>query len=143
MDVLRAYMSNFKINNQSTIPFIGGGVGTVGYDIVRQFEKLPNPNKDSINVPDVHLMFAKEMIAYDHFHQQIFLMVLEEDSKEGSQKAERLIHLMEEEIKKEEVLEVAAELDTSFRNLTSNMTKEEYVQKVEAKQYIREGDIFK
>ncbi|NLK96775.1 MAG: anthranilate synthase component I [Epulopiscium sp.] len=143
MDAVREYMSQFTIKNHSSIPFIGGGVGTVGYDIVREFEKLPNPNKDTIQVPDVHLMFAREMIAYDHYHQQIFIMVLEEDTKDGEKRAENIMKQMEEAIKKDEPLEPSGEFSPSFRNLTSNMTKEEYMQKVEkAKEYIREGDIF-
>ncbi|WP_058486039.1 anthranilate synthase component I [Defluviitalea phaphyphila] len=143
MNILREYMSNFKIKNHSSIPFAGGAVGTVGYDIVRQYEKLPKPNKDTIKVPDVHLMFTKEIIAYDNLKEQVFLMVLEEDNEEGKKKAEEKIAYMERELQNKQEIDIPRFDNKNIKKITSNMTDEEYMDKVKkAKKYIYEGDIF-
>lgn len=142
MEILREYMSHFQIQNPSSIPFIGGAVGFIGYDVVRQYEKLKEPNKDTIGTPDIHLVFAKEIIAYDHFHQQIYLIVLDEDTKEGEEKARKIISLMEKELKNEVGTKEMAKVSSSFKSIKSNMSKEEYMEKVKkAKRYIHEGDI--
>jgi len=73
LDIVKEYMSAFNVKPSDFIPFMGGAVGTVSYDLIRQAEKLPPANKDVIGVPDLHFMITKEMIAYDHFHQQIYL----------------------------------------------------------------------
>lgn len=33
-------MAEISVENKSTIPFVGGAVGTVGYDIIRDYEKI-------------------------------------------------------------------------------------------------------
>ena len=71
LEAVKDIMAEISVENKSTIPFVGGAVGTVGYDIIRDYEKLPEKNKDEIGVPESHLLFIKSMIEYDHFHQQI------------------------------------------------------------------------
>ena len=53
------------------IPFTGGAIGYVGYDVVRQYEKLPDNNIDELKVPEANLMFYKIFICYDHFKHNI------------------------------------------------------------------------
>ena len=135
-------MSNFKVQPTDIIPFIGGAVGTVGYDLIRQSEKLPEPNKDLIGVPDLHLMITKEMIAYDHLHQQIYLLVIEEESEEGEKRAREKMLLMEEELSKDKEIEPIKN-NVKYKKLTSNTTKEEYINKIKKSQeYMQKGDIF-
>ena len=47
-------------------PLTGGFVGFIGWDTVRQLEKLPHPPESDLNVPDVGLAFAKDVVALDH-----------------------------------------------------------------------------
>ncbi|HTV09489.1 MAG TPA: anthranilate synthase component I [Candidatus Aquilonibacter sp.] len=56
-------------------PFTGGAVGFFAYDIVRQIEKLPSLAADELHVPDAHLMFFDQVLAFDHVRKAIHLIV--------------------------------------------------------------------
>ncbi|HOQ16462.1 MAG TPA: anthranilate synthase component I [Defluviitaleaceae bacterium] len=142
LDIVKEYMSAFNVKPSDFIPFMGGAVGTVSYDLIRQAEKLPPANKDVIGVPDLHFMITKEMIAYDHFHQQIYLLVIEEESDEGEKRAKEKMQQMEEELLKEEEIEAIKD-KVKYKKISSNMTKEEFIEKIKkAQKYMEEGDIY-
>lgn len=71
-------MKELIIQQQSeikpNIPFTGGGIGYVGYDIVRQFEEIGSELPDSIGMPDIHLLFYEVFIVFDHLEQKVYLV---------------------------------------------------------------------
>ena len=56
-------------------PFTSGAVGFFAYDVVRQIERLPETAADELHVPDAHLMFFDEVLAFDHVKKAIHLIV--------------------------------------------------------------------
>jgi anthranilate synthase component 1 len=56
-------------------PFTAGAVGFFSYDVVRSIEKLPTLSVDELHVPDAHLMFFDEVLAFDHVKKAIHLIV--------------------------------------------------------------------
>ncbi len=56
-------------------PFTAGAVGFFAYDVVRAIEELPNIALDELHVPDAHLMFFDEVLAFDHVKKAIHLIV--------------------------------------------------------------------
>jgi len=66
------------------LPFIGGAIGYIGYDVIRQYEKLPDNNMDELNLPEAYLLFYKEFICYDHFKHTLLLVhnVFPEDNED-------------------------------------------------------------
>jgi anthranilate synthase component 1 len=56
-------------------PFTAGAVGFFSYDVVRSIEKLPTLADDELHVPDAHLMFFDEVLAFDHVKKAIHLIV--------------------------------------------------------------------
>jgi anthranilate synthase component 1 len=56
-------------------PFTAGAVGFFSYDVVRSIEKLPTLAADELHVPDAHLMFFDEVLAFDHVKKAIHLIV--------------------------------------------------------------------
>ena len=56
-------------------PFTAGAVGFFAYDIVRQIERLPTIAADELGVPDAHLMFFDQVLAFDHVKKEIHLIV--------------------------------------------------------------------
>ncbi|QMV19226.1 anthranilate synthase component I [Granulicella sp. 5B5] len=56
-------------------PFTAGAVGFFAYDVVRSIEKLPTRAADELHVPDAHLMFFDEVLAFDHVKKAIHLIV--------------------------------------------------------------------
>jgi anthranilate synthase component I len=46
--------------------FFGGVVGYLGYDVVRHIERLPDPPRDDLQLPDAVLMFTDTILAIDN-----------------------------------------------------------------------------
>ncbi len=127
--------------------FSGGAVGYVGFDMIRQIEKLPNPPADELNIPDALLGIFEELIAFDHVKNQVFLIQLIEvreleflgvSYQQAIQKLERL---------KQEIVESSNFELQPFRLQSStphsNFQKEEFKSAVQkAIKHIFAGDIF-
>ena len=126
-----------------SLPFSGGAIGYVGYDTIRQYEKLPDSNKDEINVPEAYLLFYKTVICYDHYNHKLYILynVLKEDEHQY----EDIVKILEEtyekiRIRKEIEPFEKKELSSEVR---SNLSQEEFCDLVNrAKSYIRKGDVF-
>lgn len=123
---------------EAPFPFIGGAVGYVGYDIIRQFEEIGDEFPNGLQMPDVHLMFYEEVIVFDHLEEKITICgfpLLEESDIE-----KRLDQRIEE--LKEPVF-YQDESAFQFTGFQSETTKEEFIKNVEiAKEHIKAGDIF-
>ena len=51
--------------------FCGGAVGYIGYDMVRFFERLPNPPPDDLSLPDCLFVFTDTLLVFDHVKNRI------------------------------------------------------------------------
>ncbi|MBE0477378.1 MAG: anthranilate synthase component I [Coriobacteriia bacterium] len=47
-------------------PFVGGAVGYVGYEVASGFERVPRHPVDELGVPDLVMMLAETVVAFDH-----------------------------------------------------------------------------
>jgi anthranilate synthase component 1 len=135
-------------------PFHGGIVGWMGYDTVREIERLPQPPPDDSGFPDAVCSLAGQVAAFDHFRQRLYLIenvypppgasVTALDTLYDGATA-RLATAVEELGRSLPYLpalpppEDLGELPKVRRNFTSN----EWAGAVEAaKEHILEGDIF-
>jgi anthranilate synthase component 1 len=55
-------------------PLHGGLVGYLGYDVVREVERLPDPPVDDAGHPDAALVVIGQFCAFDHWRQRIVLI---------------------------------------------------------------------
>jgi anthranilate synthase component I len=55
-------------------PLHGGVVGYLGYDVVREVERLPNVPPDDLGRPDAVLSVIGKVAAFDHLRQRVFLV---------------------------------------------------------------------
>jgi anthranilate synthase component 1 len=55
-------------------PLQGGLVGYLGYDVVREVERLPNPAADDRGLPTAALSMIGSLAAFDHWRQRIHLI---------------------------------------------------------------------
>ncbi|MFE3701400.1 anthranilate synthase component I, partial [Nocardia tengchongensis] len=55
-------------------PLTGGLVGYLGYDTVRRLERLPSHATDDLQVPEMVLMLATDLAAFDHHEGAITLI---------------------------------------------------------------------
>lgn len=68
------------IETHLPIPFNGGAVGYVGYDAIRDFLDIGSPLPDELNVPEIHFMLFKNIIAFDHGEGCIYLIAVNPDN---------------------------------------------------------------
>ena len=55
-------------------PFYAGVVGYLGYDVVREVERLPNVPPDETGYPDAILSVVGQVAAYDYWRQRVTLI---------------------------------------------------------------------
>ncbi|MFP5316900.1 MAG: anthranilate synthase component I [Acidimicrobiia bacterium] len=55
-------------------PLHGGVVGYLGYDVVREVERLPHVPPDDLGRPDAVLSVIGKVAAFDHLRQRVFLV---------------------------------------------------------------------
>jgi len=51
------------------IPLHGGAVGFIGYDAVREIERIPQTGSDDLGMHDLHMLFPRHVVALDHLRQ--------------------------------------------------------------------------
>ncbi|GAC1315816.1 MAG: anthranilate synthase component I [Acidimicrobiales bacterium] len=52
-------------------PFHGGLVGYLGYDVVREVERLPDMPPDDLGLPDAVLLLVGDLAVFDHWRQRV------------------------------------------------------------------------
>jgi anthranilate synthase component 1 len=55
-------------------PLTGGMVGYLSYDLVRRFERLPSLTEDDLDVPELGMMLATDLVVLDHFEGSAILV---------------------------------------------------------------------
>jgi len=143
MEIVEEYIKEYSLENEECV-YIGGAYGTIGYDMVREYEELLDENPDNIGTPDSDLMFFKEGIVFDHFHQNIIFTVIETLDREGELKADIKFMEMEKRLENNIDMKMDSKKEMGIEGeIKGNITKEEFMKNVEkAQRYIYEGDIF-
>jgi anthranilate synthase component 1 len=129
-------------------PFLAGGVGYFGYDLVRQSERIPSLAIDDLGLDDFHIMYFSTILAFDHLRHRIHLIanVLNPLGTQNLEARYRDAVLRIEQTEKRLTVPISlpapapsAKIPEAF----SNLTAEQYYANIEkAKSYITAGDIF-
>jgi len=150
LDSLRALVSECQFALPPDLPPMAAGLfGYMGYDMVRQMERLPDKNPDVLGIPDAIFLRPTAVAVFDSLDDTVTLITPAWPAAGVS--AERAYDLAGERL-----ADLVAEFERSvtYRRETgqgpaphgeprSNMTREEFEALVErAKEYIRAGDVF-
>lgn len=123
-----------KTNNDKEIehlPFTGGWLGWLGYDLAWEIEKLPQINPDPLPFPVAYWYEPENIAILDHHEQILWLGVT---VKEDLDKLAKKLDVSENDPDK---------WASNSLNLTFLSSQSDYEQAVcRAKQYIQAGDIF-
>jgi anthranilate synthase component 1 len=127
-------------------PFTAGAVGFFSYDVVRSIETLPSTAKDELHVPDAHLMFFDEVLAFDHVKKAVHLMVTVGArgavDAAGYKRAEKRLDRLEKMLSAAVVVKKQKAVKAELK-LTSRTKKPDFLRGVErVKEYVRAGDVF-
>lgn len=58
----------------SFLPFLGGAVGCLSYDLARTFEVLPEQAQDDLQFPDIYFLFVETFVVIDHQMAGVWLV---------------------------------------------------------------------
>lgn len=143
LDNLQEELNKYKVENNTSLPFIGGAVGYLSYDLGNYTEDLPRSAEDDINVYDLYFGLYNWVVVIDHLNQKTYIAT--PDINVEAEKT--IICEIEDRIIKAEKKGIDnicyEEKEVEPIKLKSNFTKiqfEDSVRKVQ--NYIRQGDIY-
>lgn len=136
---LSALQTHFpKLEIDLPFPFIGGGIGYIGYDAIRAYEKIGDDLPDDLVMPDVHLMFYKNVIVFDHSNESVYVIAINPDQQSEDALDERLANL-------KGALKFAQPTDTTDDEnmlFEPEMDKQQFINNVKiAKEHIQNGEV--
>ncbi|HEU6441118.1 MAG TPA: anthranilate synthase component I [Microvirga sp.] len=150
LESLRALIKESALPLSDDLPPMAAGLfGYLGYDMVRQMERLPEPNTDVLEVPDAILIRPTIMVVFDAVKDEISLITPVRPQSGIPAKA-----AYESALARLDAVTQALELPLPIEDRSdpaaihvdspvSNTTPEEFEAMVaKAKEYIRAGDIF-
>lgn len=142
-DTLDMLMKEYQRKEESILPFEGGAVGYLGYDLGHHIEKLNSTVLDDVNIPDMFMGFYDGIVVIDHLEQKTYVTAL------GivSDPIERMNSLMQKLHTGLEVPnpDLIGELPNEWTEseIRSNFTHDEYIEALNRiHEYIRTGDIY-
>ena len=141
LEVLKKLLSKPNTKQDPLFPFVGGAVGYVGYDSIRQYENIGEVPYDELKTPDVHFLFFEVMVVFDHLEQKVYLVASPQINGSSLEDLQDQIKKLRREIKNGTSNEEAEEV--SLSSFQAAIPKQEFIDNVQrAKTYIEEGDIF-
>jgi len=151
LEALRALLAESSIPAVTGLPPMAAGVfGYLGYDMVREMERLSAPKPDPIGTPDALLVRPTLMAVFDSVRDEIWLVapvrpkagLATRAAYEGAvEKLEQAVAALDGPVRHDSQAEDALLLQAHAP--VSNTTPARYLAMVEqAKAYIRAGDIF-
>jgi len=129
-------------------PFLGGGVGYFAYDLIRQFEKLPETAQNDLGLDDYQVMYFSTLLAFDHLKHRIHIIVNIFNDRDGQGLEEKYLDAQSRIAQIEKRLNIPVSLPApvpqpEIPEPVSNMAPAVYLDHVEtAKKHIYAGDIF-
>jgi anthranilate synthase component I len=123
--------------------FWAGSVGYAAYDIIRQYENLPDNNPDELNIPDLLFIQPEVIVIFDHIKRRIFIVApaIEGDTQDEA-RASQLVEQTYQRLRGP-LPGVPGERAGKRSEFKSNFSKEGYMAAVaKAVEYIHAGDIF-
>lgn len=137
------YLSRLTVKTKpSDLPFAGGAIGFIGYDMIGLYENIGQIPEDSVGLPDMHFFVYESYLIFDHKMEKVHVI---EDNLYSGRDNDSLRQALGQVIKE---LQTQAPNEFSpqelesliFKNHIEKETFEDMVQK--AKKLIRQGDMF-
>ncbi len=156
LDIIKRELDRFQPAEVSGLPRLrGGAVGYLGYDVVRDFEKLPNTAAPGLDIPDAIFLLADTFVVFDHVRQKLLVIANARlnGSRNGPDVAQAYVTAIQEIERVAEKLlrplpavpnrQWGINVNGSRGKFLSNKTQADYEEMVRAaKEYIAAGDIF-
>lgn len=131
-------------------PFLGGAVGFLGYDLVRQFERIPERAIDDLGLPDFTFLFVDVFVVIDHWTQTVHLVYSPSPERLLSQEHDALLregrarlHALAEKLEQDSSLPTDKIRALTLADIVPQQSQSDYARRVVAcKEFIAAGDIY-
>ena len=150
-DVLDRLLETYRIDSsRAPVPFLGGAIGYLSYDLCHFIERLPSTAIDDLQLPESYFAFYDTIIAFDNLENRVYVVSTGfpelEESQRLTRAKSRLENMKSRLFSSSVPVPEAVPQSTRERTeavLTSNFTPEDYIKAVEkTRGYIIAGDIF-
>jgi len=146
-DIIDSILKEYRLDPVSSpVPFIGGGVGYLGYDLCHFIERLPTTTVDDLRIPECYLGFYDIVLAFDHLEGKAYIVSTgfpELAEKERMTRARYRLDEMKSRLSGTSPPPASVPAGPAAAGLAGGFTHDGYVAAVEqARQYIIAGDIF-
>ncbi len=151
LEALRSVLSGYQLGYDAgfPVPFPGGAVGYLSYDLGRRIEEIPCRAVDDLKLPEMCFGFYDRGVVLDHQKRKGYLVSTgfpEREERARRQRAAfRLSDLKNKLRACSDSPSLAAERagERACSSVKSNFASDQYIRAVDkARQYIIEGDIF-
>ena len=131
-----------KKDHHSDLPFGGGAIGFVGYDMISLYEEIGQIPADVIGTPDMHFFVYESYIVFDHKKEKIHVIEDALYSERSNEELEVALDQVLEELKIPAPNEFE-DLDLSPLQFRPHIAPQKFEEMVEtARDLIRNGDMF-
>ncbi|WP_447969467.1 anthranilate synthase component I family protein [Nitrospira sp. M1] len=80
-------------------PFLGGAVGFFSYDMVRQFERIPELAVDDLDLPDMVFLFVEVVAAIDHESNLLHVIFAPDPKRWAGESRDQLVREGQERLR--------------------------------------------
>lgn len=143
---IRAELQSYQPVVLAGLPrLVGGAVGYLSYDFIRQIEDIPDTALNDVQLPEAMFMIFDSVIIFDHVKPRLIVLVNAHNRgdaaaayREASQRIDALIEKIRQPLPRIEPSGTAldAELESTFEQAEFEAMVDR------AKEYIRAGDAF-
>ncbi|MGL4761837.1 MAG: aminodeoxychorismate synthase component I [Sarcina sp.] len=140
-NILDKLLNEYKLDYKSELPFVGGAMGFISYDMSFSIEKIQSRQIDNTKIDDMYFVFFDNVIIFDLEKGTKYITSLGVNNK-----SEKTIANIKERIynfEKSYVEKNIYSYNEDFSKFKSEFTKEEYIKTVDdVKKYIEEGHTY-
>ncbi|MGT2929787.1 anthranilate synthase component I [Streptococcus dentasini] len=137
------YLHELTVTGQSSdLPFAGGAIGFVGYDMISLYENIGKLPQDTIGTPDMQFFVYESYLIFDHKKEKVYVVEDNNYSKRSLNEQRLALTKVIDDLQTAAPNEFSPQ-DLQALNFKNHIQKEHFETMVaQAKDLIRQGDMF-
>lgn len=137
------YLNHVTVKGEATdLPFGGGAIGFVGYDMIGLYENIGEIPEDTIGTPDMHFFVYESYLIFDHKTEKVYVVEDNIYSKRDNDATRQALGKVVKDLQTQAPNEFSPQ-ELHSLEFKHHIEKEKFESMVDtAKQLIRQGDMF-
>lgn len=137
------YLNHVTVKGEATdLPFGGGAIGFVGYDMISLYENIGEIPEDTIGTPDMHFFVYESYLIFDHKTEKVYVVEDNIYSRRDNDATRQALGKVVKDLQTQAPNEFSPQ-ELHALEFKHHIEKEKFESMVDtAKQLIRQGDMF-